>query len=67
LQAAKTLWLYVATTDNVFLVDVTVKDKEVRSELDNLGCEKGGLPFYNFYSFLGHITKLPFSLCLQKL
>ena len=41
LQASKVSWLYVATTSKVFLIDVTYKDKEVKTELDNLGCSKG--------------------------
>ena len=40
----------MATTNKVFLVDVTVKDKEIKNELDNLGCSRGNLlPFNTFH------------------
>ena len=37
----KAAYLFVSTTSAIYSYDVTVKDKEKKSSLDNLGCEKG--------------------------
>lgn len=33
-------YLFVATTNSIYLYNVTVKDKEFKSSLDNMGCSK---------------------------
>ena len=37
----KAAYLFVSTTSAIYSYDVTVKDKEKKSSLDSLGCEKG--------------------------
>lgn len=32
--------MFVATPDSVFLYNITVKDKEFKSSLDNMGCAR---------------------------
>lgn len=36
----KQSYLFVATTLSVYLYNISVKDKETKSPLDNMGCEK---------------------------
>jgi hypothetical protein len=37
--------LYVATVTKIFLIDVSAKDKESKSELDSLGAKDGTYHF----------------------
>ncbi|XP_043279403.1 vacuolar protein sorting-associated protein 11 homolog [Venturia canescens] len=39
-NTGKQNYLFVATTLSVYLYNITVKDKETKSPLDNMGCEK---------------------------
>lgn len=40
-KVARHSWLYVATVTKIFLIDVSAKDKESKSELDSLGAKEG--------------------------
>ena len=40
-SSSRTSWLYVATTDEILLFDLSVRDRELLKRLDNIGCPKG--------------------------
>ena len=39
-STGKQNYLFVATTNSVFLYNITMKDKEIKSNLDNMGCAR---------------------------
>ncbi|XP_058799921.1 vacuolar protein sorting-associated protein 11 homolog isoform X5 [Phymastichus coffea] len=39
-STGKQIYLFVATMNSVYLYNITVKDKEFKSSLDNMGCSK---------------------------
>jgi pectate lyase len=39
-STSKQTYLFVATTNSVYLYNITIKDKEFKSTLDNMGCSR---------------------------
>ena len=37
-SSGRQTYLFVVTSNNVFLYNITIKDKEFKSSLDNMGC-----------------------------
>ena len=40
-SSSRTSWLYVATTDQILVFNLSARDREVATELDNIGCPTG--------------------------
>ena len=40
-SSGRSSWLYVATTNQIFVYNLSTRDKEVKTPLDNIGCPTG--------------------------
>ena len=40
-SSSRISWLYVATTDRIMVFNVSTRDKEIATQLDNIGCPSG--------------------------
>jgi hypothetical protein len=53
-SSSRTSWLYVATTDQILVFNLSGRDKEVATQLDNIGCPIGKKRFKYNSNFLRH-------------